>query len=223
MTADRSPPASPWNLSSAKSSASTNTSITRTRLLSSRKYRGTRAIASIAHDPPPQRSASFHPPQIVRESHQAQRLHTARVNRLGSDSAEPKALGKAVRRTTLPDDTRRAIAITAMFGRITSAKKCQAVREDEHLLRLPACRSAWAITFGPPHCFDISMPLYGSSDFMPFITIAMSLEQGQPPIIPMPFQLSLANLGERGRGQYRIFRASRPGVEEQDRAVRIEG
>jgi len=106
MTADRSPPASPPGSLARSNRASTNTSITRTGLLSSKKYRGTRAIASIAHDPPPQRSASFQPPAnragiISRESHQAQRFHTARVNRLCSNSDQSRK-----RRVRRPDARR---------------------------------------------------------------------------------------------------------------------
>jgi hypothetical protein len=53
--------------------------------------------------------------------------------------------------------------------------------------------------------------------FHAVLIIAMFLEQGQPPIIPMLFQLSLANLGERGRSQYPS--SGRPGLVSRNRTV----
>src|SRR2546430_12915473 len=58
---------------------------------------GFQETACSAHDPPPQRSASSDPPAnragiIARESRQAQRFHTARVNRVISSAKSPSPL-----------------------------------------------------------------------------------------------------------------------------------
>jgi hypothetical protein len=119
----------PWKLSSAKSSIDKHVDhANRVALLKKiSRHSGNSvdcprsASATKRFIPAPRKSCGNH---IARITSSAAFSHSQGQSPLFELGSEPEALGKAARRTTLPDDTRRAIAITAMFGRI---KKCQAV------------------------------------------------------------------------------------------------